>query len=112
MATLVVPKSALRILEMTLDIVTIKANADGKLFGGQIADAMGEAGNRLGIDRLEVLLVRTVLVRTMESLGENYPSEVLQNHETRMSVSDAIKYLREAIELTARLHNSAEKVAI
>jgi len=112
MATLVVPKSALRILEMTLDIVTIRANANGELFGGEIADAMGEAGNQLGINRLEVLLVRTVLVRTMESLGENYPSEVLQNHETRMRVSDAIKYLRQAIELTGRLQNAAEEVAI
>jgi len=112
MATLVVPKSALRILEMTLDIVTIRANANGELFGGEIAEAMGEAGNQLGIDRLEVLLVRTVLVRTMESLGENYPSEVLQNHETRMRVSEAIKYLREAMELTGRMQNAAEKVAI
>ena len=112
MASLVVPKSALRILEMTLDIVTIRANADGELYGGQIADAMGEAASRLGIDRLELLLVRTVLVRTMESLGENYPSEVLQNHETRMRVSDAIKYLREAIGLTTRLQSSEEKVAI
>lgn len=67
----------------------------------------------LGVDRLELLLVRTVLVRTMESLGENYPSEVLQNHETRMRVSDAIKYLRAAIEWTASLQNAAEeKVAI
>lgn len=112
MATLVVPKSAPRILEMTLDIVMTRANANGELFGGQMADAMGEAGNQLGIDRLEVLLVRTVLVRTMESLGEICPSEVLQNYETRMSVSDAIKYLREAIELSARLQNSAETVVI
>ena len=112
MATLVIPKSALRILEMALELVTIRANADGELFGGQIADAMGEAGNQLGIDRLEVLLVRTVLVRTMESLGEICPSEVLQNYETRMRVSDAIKYLREAIELSARLQNSAETVVI
>lgn len=112
MAILAVPKSALRILEITLDTVRITANADGEIFGGQVADAMDEAGNQLGIDRLEVLLVRTVLVRTMESLGESYPSEVLQNHETRMRVSDAIKYLREAIELAVRLQNSAETAAI
>lgn len=111
MAILAVPKSALRILEITLDTVRITANADGEIFGGQVADAMDEAGNQLGIDRLEVLLVRTV-VRTMESLGESYPSEVLQNHETRMRVSDAIKYLREAIELAVRLQNSAETAAI
>ena len=114
MATLVVPKSAARILEMTLDIVAMRANANGELFGEEIADAMVEAGTQLGIDRLEVLLVRTVLVRAMESLGENYPSEVLHNHETRMRLSDAVKYLREAMELTTRLQTSAEaeKVAI
>src|ERR1700758_5549607 len=44
-----------------------------------------------------------VLVREMESLGESYPTELLQNHETRMRVSDAIKYLREAIEWTSRM---------
>ena len=108
MVTLVVPKSALRILEMTLDIVTMRANANGELFGEEIADAMVEAGNQVGMDRLEVLLVRTLLVRTMESLGENYPSQLLHNHETRMRVSDAIKYLREAIAVAARLANSAE----
>jgi hypothetical protein len=53
--------------------------------------------------RLELLLVRTVLVRAMESLGENYQAEVLQNHETRMRVSDAIRYLRDAIERTTQL---------
>ena len=98
MATLVLPKSALRILEMTLDLVRIRANAGGEVFGGQIADAMSEAGIQLGIDRLEILLVRTLLVRTMESLGENYPAELLQNYETRMRLSDAIKYLQSAIE--------------
>ena len=50
----------------------------------------------------------TVLLRTVESLGENYPSGVLHNHETRMRVSDAIKYLREAFELTTRVQNSQE----
>ena len=65
---------------------------------------MALGGNTsLGVDRFELLLVRTVLVRAMESLGENYPAEVLQNHETRMRVSDAIRYLREAIERTTQL---------
>ncbi len=112
MATLVVPKSALRVLEMTLDILTIRANADGEIFGAQITDAMGEVGNQLGIDRLEVLLARTVLVRTMESLGENYPSELLQNYETRMRVSDAIKYLKEAMECASRHQNTSERAAV
>ena len=104
-----VPTSALRVLEKTLDTIRIRANADGEVFGGQIMDAMREAGVCFGVDRLEILLVRTVLVRSMESLGENYPAEVLQNHETRMRVSDAIRYLREAIEWTTRLQT--EKMA-
>jgi hypothetical protein len=103
MATLVVPKSALQILEMTLDVVKMRANADGEVFGGQIGDAMGEAGTHLGIDRLDVLLVRTVLVRTMVSLGESYPADLLQNHETRIRLSDAVKYLQSAIESATRL---------
>lgn len=107
-----VPRSALLILEKTLDTIRIRANADGEVFGGEIMDAMREAGDSLGVDRLELLLVRTVLARAMESLGENYPAEVLQNHETRMRVSVAMKYLREAIERTTRLQNSAEKVAV
>lgn len=105
-----VPPSALRILEKTLDTIKIRANADGEVFGGQIMDAMREAGACFGVDRLEILLVRTALVRAMESLGEDYPAEVLQNHETRMRVSEAIRYLREAIEWTTRLQT--EKMAV
>jgi hypothetical protein len=61
-------------------------------------DAMREAAESLRVDRLEVLLTRTVLVRTMESLGESYPAEVLQDYDNRMPVSKALKYLREAID--------------
>jgi hypothetical protein len=93
----VVPKSASQILERALDTVRIRANANGECFGGEIADAMRDAGTTLGVDRLEVLLTRTVLVRTMESLGESYPAEVLQDYETRMPVSRALRYLNEAI---------------
>jgi len=89
----------------------MKANADGEIFGGEIMDAMRDAGSAIGMDRLELLLIRTVVVRAMESLGESYPTEVLQNHETRMRVSDAIKYLREAIEWTSRLQNRSEGAA-
>lgn len=108
--TLVVSKSALQVLEMTLDLVKMRANADGEVFGGQIGDAMGEVGTRLGMDRLEVLLVRTVLVRTMESLGESYPAELLQNHETRVRLSDAVKYLQGAIESATRQQDKGELV--
>ena len=112
MATIVVPKSALQVLEMTLDAVRIRANAEGEIFGSQITDAMSEAGNNLGVDRLEVLLVRTVLVRTMESLGESYPVDLLQNNETRIRLSDAIKYLRSAIESTTRLQEDAGELIV
>ena len=92
-----VPKSATQILERSIDNVRIRANSNGECFGGEIADALREAGVALGVDRLEVLLTRTVLTRTMESLGESYPAEVLQDYENRMPVSKALRYLSEAI---------------
>ena len=93
----VVPRSASEILERTLDTVRIRANSNGECFGGEIADAMRDAGIALRIDRLDVLLTRTILVRAMESLGESYPAELLQNFETRIPVSKALNYLHEAI---------------
>ena len=105
----VVPRSALEILKRTLDTVRLRADANGECFGGQIADAMRDAGGALGIDRLEILLTRTLLVRTMESLGENYPSEMLQNFETRMPLSKALNYLNEAIAQTARLNELSQE---
>ena len=92
-----VPNSAKQILERSLDTVRIRANSNGECFGGEIAEALREAGVALRVDRLEVLLTRTVLTRTMESLGENYPAEVLQDYENRMPVSKALRYLSEAI---------------
>lgn len=91
------PALARPILERTLDIVRIRANSNGECFGGEIMDALREAGTVLGADRLEVLFTRTVLVRAMESMGETYPAEVLQNYDTRMRISEALRYLREAI---------------
>jgi len=55
-------------------------------------DALREAGAALGADRLDVSRTRTVLVRTMESMGETYPAEVLQNYENRMRISEALRY--------------------
>ena len=75
----IVPTAASQILDRTLDNVRIRANSNGECFGGEIMDAMREAGASLGADRLEVLLTRNVLVRTMESLGESYVS-VLPTH--------------------------------
>jgi hypothetical protein len=92
-----VPNSATQVLERSLDIVRIRANSNGECFGGEIADALREAGVSLGVDRLEILLTRSVLARTMESLGESYPAEVLQDYENRMPVSKALRYLSQAI---------------
>ena len=100
------PKSASEILIRTLDTVRIRANANGECFGGEIVDAMREAGVALGVDRLEVLLTRTILLRTMESLGGNYPAELLQDFETRIPVSKALKYLNEAIVRATELQHS------
>jgi hypothetical protein len=95
-----VPASARPILERTLDTVRIRANSNGECFGGEITDALREAGIALGADRLEVLLTRTVLARAMESMGETYPAEVLQNYDNRMRISEALRYLSEAIAWT------------
>ncbi|MGA8622805.1 MAG: hypothetical protein WB660_30315 [Candidatus Sulfotelmatobacter sp.] len=71
-------------------------------------DAMREAATSRRADRLEILLIRTVLVQTMESLGESYPAEVLQDYENRMPISKALRYLNEAINWTARLKGSEQ----
>lgn len=102
----IVPCSTLQILEGTLDTVRLRANSNGECFGGEIMDAMRQAGVALRADRLEILLTRTVLVQTMESLGESYPAMVLQDHENRMPISKALKYLIEAIDWTRRLKHS------
>ena len=98
---IMIPTSASEILKRTLETVRLRANANGECFGGEIAEAMRQAGIAIGVDRLDVLLTQTVLARTMESLGENYPAEVLQDFETRMPLSKAIDYLNEAIAKTA-----------
>jgi hypothetical protein len=69
-------------------------------------DALREAGVALGVDRLEILLTRTILARTMESLGESYPAEVLQDYQNRIPVSKALRYLNEAIVWIGKLATS------
>jgi hypothetical protein len=98
----IVPNSTPQILERTLDTVRLRANSNGECFGGEIMDAMREAGAALRADRLEILLTRTVLLQTMQMLGEDYPAVVLQDYENRMPVSKALKYLTEAIDWTRR----------
>jgi hypothetical protein len=102
----IVPSSALQILETTLGSVRLRANSNGECFGGEIMDAMREAGVKQRVDRLEILLTWTILVQTMESLGESYPATVLQEYENRMPVSRALKYLMEAIDWTRHLKGS------
>jgi hypothetical protein len=107
-----IPKSALEILKCTLDTVRVRANTNGECFGGEIADAMRDAGVALGVDRLEVLLTRTLLLRAMESLGETYPAALLQDFETRMPVSRALAYLSEAVVRTANTEDSGEATRV
>jgi hypothetical protein len=95
-----------QILERTLDHVRLRANSNGECFGGEIMEALREAGTALRADRLEIMLTRAVLVQTMESLGEDCPALVLQDYENRMPVSRALKYLSEAIDWTRRLKQS------
>lgn len=102
----IVPDSAAQILEKTLDNVRLRANSNGECFGGEIMDAMREAGGALNADRLKVLLTRTILVQTMESFGESYPAVVLQDYENRIPLSTALKYLTKAIDWTRRLKHS------
>ena len=104
----IVPNSAPQLLEKTFDGVRLRANSIGECFGGEIMDAMREAGVALRADRLEILLTRTVLVQTMESLGESYPAMVLQDYENRMPVPRALKYLIEGIDWTRRPKHSDE----
>jgi len=104
--TNMVPASSSEILKRTLDTVRIRANSNGECFGGEITDALREAGVALGVDRLEILLTRTILARTMESLGESYPAEVLQDYQNRMPVSTALRYLNEAIVWIGKLETS------
>lgn len=107
-----IPKSASEILKHTLDTVRVRANANGECFGGEIADAMQDAGFALGVDRLEVLLTRTLLCRTMESLGETYPAELLQDFENRIPTSKALRYLNEAIVRTVDAEDSGGEASI
>ena len=104
----IVPNSTPQILEKTLDSVRLRANSNGECFGGEIMDAMREAAVALRVDRLEIMLTRTVLVQNMESLGEEYPAVVLQDYENRIPVSRALKYLSAAIDWTRRLQHSDE----
>lgn len=91
-----VPDVAQRILKRTLDRVKLRANSNGECFGGEITEALREAGVDLGAHHVEILQTRSLLVRIMESLGEAYPAELLQDYENRIPLSKALKFLNEA----------------
>jgi len=96
----IAPDEARRILERTCDRVKLRANANGECFGGEIMDSLREAGVELGANHFEILQTRSLLVRSMELLGEEYPAEILQDYDNRIPLSAALRFLNEAIEGT------------
>jgi hypothetical protein len=93
----IVPDVARRILERTCDRIKLRANSNGECFGGDIMESLREAGVELGAHHVEILQTRNLLVRSMESLGEGYPAEILQDYEDRIPLSTALKFLNEAM---------------
>jgi hypothetical protein len=96
----IAPDEARRILERTCDMVKVRANSNGECFGGEIIDSLREAGIQLGASHFEILQTRSLLVRSMESLGEEYPAEILQDYQHRIPVSTALRFLNKAIQRT------------
>jgi len=80
-----VPDVAPRILERALERIKLRANSNGECFGGEIMESLREAGVDLGAHHVEVLQTRGLFVRTMESLGETYPAQILQDYDNRIS---------------------------
>ena len=95
----IAPDEARRILERTCDRVKLRANANGECFGGEIMDSLREAGVEVGANHFEILQTRGLLVRSMESEGEEYPAEMLQNYDNRIPLSTALRFLNAAIEI-------------
>jgi len=63
-------------------------------------DSLREVGVELGAHHGEILQIRSLLVRSMELLGEEYPSEILQDYDNRIPLSTALRFLNEAMERT------------
>jgi len=105
-----VPEMTQRILERTLDMVKLRANSNGECFGGEIMDSLREAGVDLGAHHVEILQTRNLLVRAMESLGEAYPAEMLQDHENRIQLSRVLKFLNTAVDWTTGQRGSDQDV--
>lgn len=96
----IAPDEARRILERTCDRVKLRANSNGECLGGEIMESLREAGVELGARHIEILETRSLLVHSMELLGEEYPAEILQNYDHRIPLSTALRFLNEAIERT------------
>ena len=96
----IAPAEARRILERTCDRVKLRANSNGECLGGEIMDSLREAGVELGARHIEILQTISLLVRSMELLGEAYPAEILQNYDHRIPLSTAMRFLNEAIKMT------------
>jgi len=94
----IAPDEARRILERTCDRVKLRGNSNGECFGGEIMDSLREAGVELGANHLEILQTRTLLVRSMELLGEEYAVEILQDYDNRIPLSTALRFLNQTIE--------------
>lgn len=94
------PDAARRILERVCDKVKLRANSNGECLGGEIMDALREAGVEVGAQHVEILQTRSLLVRGMESFGEGYPAEILQDYEERIPLSIALRFLNEAMNWT------------
>ena len=93
---------ARRILDRTCDKMTLRADSNGECLGGEIMDSLREAGIELGANHIEILQTRSLLVRSVESSGEEFPAEILQNYEHRIPLSRALRFLNEAMERTTR----------
>lgn len=94
------PDAARRILERTCDNVKLRANSNGECLGGEITESLREAGVEVGANHVEILQTRSLLVRSMESLGEGYPAEILQDYDNRIPLSRALRFLNEAMNWT------------
>src|SRR5215467_15186452 len=88
----IAPDAARRILERTSDRVKLRANSNGECFGGDIMDSLREAGVELGAHHIEILQTKNVLVRSMELHGEEYPGEILQQYNQRISLCTALRF--------------------
>lgn len=103
----IAPEEARRILERTCERVKLRANSNGECFGGDIMESLREASVELGAHHIEILQTRRLLVHTMESLGEEYPAEILQDYDHRMPLSTALRFLNEAIKRTKGTGNNS-----